>query len=228
MNCLLCNNTIDFKLNIKWILSLEKYKQDNVYKRCREELGKCKIDNACEGCGREQKKLLLCNDCIKWKNNNKILLNNKSIYTYNNLIIKKYFERYKFMGDYYWRKIFNIEFKNFITNNYPSKDWIYIPIPVDEYTMQHRGFNQVEGLIGDLPYSRVLKMKKLKRDKKQSEKSRSERLKTQQPFEYIGDKLQGNYVIIDDVYTTGRTLYYAQELLLKNGASRVCSVTLAR
>ncbi|MDE1542612.1 ComF family protein [Ligilactobacillus salivarius] len=99
---------------------------------------------------------------------------------------------------------------------------------MDEYTMQHRGFNQVEGLIGDLPYSRVLKMKKLKRDKKQSEKSRSERLKTQQPFEYIGDKLQGNYVIIDDVYTTGRTLYYAQELLLKNGASRVCSVTLAR
>ncbi|MEI2414047.1 phosphoribosyltransferase family protein [Ligilactobacillus salivarius] len=53
-------------------------------------------------------------------------------------------------------------------------------------------------------------------------------MKTQQPFEYIGDKLQGNYVIIDDVYTTGRTLYYAQELLLKNGASRVCSVTLAR
>ena len=54
MNCLLCNNTIDFKLNIKWILSLEKYKRDNVCKRCREELGKCKIDNACEGCGREQ------------------------------------------------------------------------------------------------------------------------------------------------------------------------------
>ena len=150
MNCLLCNNTIDFKLNIKWILSLEKYKRDNVCKRCREELGKCKIDNACEGCGREQKKLLLCNDCIKWKNNNKILLNNKSIYTYDNLIIKKYFERYKFMGDYYWRKIFNIEFKNFITNNYPSKDWIYIPIPVDEYTMQHRGFNQVEGLVIDV------------------------------------------------------------------------------
>ena len=71
-------------------------------------------------------------------------------------------------------------------------------------------------------------MKEIRRDKKQSEKSRSERLKTQQPFEYIGDKLQGNYAIIDDVYTTGRTLYYAQELLLKNGASRVCSVTLAR
>lgn len=67
MNCLLCNNTVDFKLNIKWILSLKKYKRDNVCKRCREELRKCKIANACEGCGREQKKLLLCNDCIKWK-----------------------------------------------------------------------------------------------------------------------------------------------------------------
>ena len=228
MNCLLCNNTIDFKLNIKWILSLEKYTLDNGCKTCREELGKCKIDNACEGCGREQKKLLLCNDCIKWKNNNKILLNNKSIYTYDNLIIKKYFERYKFMGDYYWRKIFNIEFKNFITNYYSYEDWTFIPIPVYKYTIQNRCFNQLVGLIGDLPYSRVLKMKEIRRDKKQSEKSRSERLKTQQPFEYIGDKLQGNYAIIDDVYTTGRTLYYAQELLLKNGASRVCSVTLAR
>lgn len=62
-------------------------------------------------------------------------------------------------------------------------------------------------------------MKKLKRTRNisWSEKVQSgERLKTQQPFEYIiGDKLQGNYVIIDDVYTTGRTLYYAQELLLK-------------
>lgn len=55
MNCLLCNNTVDFKLNIKWILALKKYKRDNVCKRCREELRKCKIANACEGCGREQK-----------------------------------------------------------------------------------------------------------------------------------------------------------------------------
>lgn len=55
MNCLLCNNTVDFKLNIKWILSLKKYKRDNVCKRCREELRKCKIATLVKDVGENKK-----------------------------------------------------------------------------------------------------------------------------------------------------------------------------
>ncbi|WP_285885297.1 ComF family protein [Cytobacillus oceanisediminis] len=35
-------------------------------------------------------------------------------------------------------------------------------------------------------------------------------------------------ILIDDIYTTGSTLYHAAKVLKAGGAASVCSVTLAR
>ena len=75
-----------------------------------------------------------------------------------------------------------------------------------------RLFDQVKGLLGDLPYDDCLRMKEEHCLKKQSHKIRKERMKTPQPFELKRRKSAPYIVLIDDIYTTGRTLYYAQEL----------------
>ncbi len=65
----------------------------------------------------------------------------------------------------------------------------------------------------------------------QSEKSREERLQMTQPFELkvSKEKIRNQRVLlVDDVYTTGRTLFHAAELLYKNGAETVKSLTFAR
>ena len=65
---------------------------------------------------------------------------------------------------------------------------------------------------------------------KQSHKDRAMRMKTKQPFEYVGPNNLSDkkILLVDDIYTTGRTLYHAKALLEDAGAKFVTSVTLAR
>lgn len=63
----------------------------------------------------------------------------------------------------------------------------------------------------------------------QSAKDRQERLATPQPFvlEESGPFVGQRIVLIDDIYTTWRTLYHAAELLSNKGCQEIISVTLA-
>ena len=48
-------------------------------------------------------------------------------------------------------------------------------------------------------------------------------------IEVSKEKIRNQRVLlVDDVYTTGRTLFHAAELLYKNGAETVKSLTFAR
>ena len=161
----------------------------------------------------------------------KTLLNNQALYCYHNEAMRDYFEQYKFAGDYYLRKIFQAEFQQFIRQKYPQRKWKYCIIPVDRQTKaSERGFNQVEGLAAKLKNERWLRMDDARHRIKQSHKNRAERMQTQQPFILKSPaKVKNQFVVlIDDIYTTGRTLYHAQDLLLKAGAAEIRSVTLAR
>ncbi|GEN21184.1 hypothetical protein LAC02_44650 [Ligilactobacillus acidipiscis] len=156
------------------------------------------------------------------------LLGNRALYVYNEAM-KSYMQRYKFNGDYQWRLIFQDKFSQFVTKSY-CKNVLYVLIPVDQITYKTRGFNQVSGLLQNVKVSNLLAFKTTKAHIKQSTKTRQARMETAQPFKYCGKKrLTGQKVIlIDDIYTTGRTLYHAKHVLQQNGASQVRSLTLAR
>ena len=79
-----------------------------------------------------------------------------------------------------------------------------------------------------IPLKDLLRRKELT---PQSEKSRKARLEMEQPFELrvANGKIRNQKVLlVDDVYTTGRTLFHGAELLYKNGAEAVESLTFAR
>lgn len=230
VKCLLCQQVIQQPITLKWLFSFERWERVYFCDRCRQEFMKISQHEQCLGCGRSLIGVKLCADCVMWQKQGKILLKNCSLYTYNEAM-QKYFKRYKFLGDYYLRKIFASEFQKYIKANYPPKDgWEYVVIPIDQTTQEKRRFNQVKGLVSDLPTQDLLGVKE-RNKRKQSQKNRQERLKTPQPFyllSEVGDLSDKKILLIDDIYTTGRTLYHAQTLLLQRGASQVCSVTLAR
>ena len=78
-----------------------------------------------------------------------------AIYCYEENM-KEYFSRYKFMGDYCLRKIFQQEIKANL-KPFLKKGYILVPVPLSEERLEDRGFNQVKGLLEGIPYKNILK-----------------------------------------------------------------------
>lgn len=138
-------------------------------------------------------------------------------------------QQYKFQGDYALREVLQQE----LVRALHQEDYdLLVPIPIDATTWQTRGFNQVTGWLTDQPYFQALTVRASHKDQPQSAKTRAERLMTQQPFRLVekAPALLANQrvLLLDDVYTTGRTLRHAAAEIILGGAKAVTSLTLAR
>lgn len=134
--------------------------------------------------------------------------------------------RYKFMGDYRLRTVFSSELVTAIGMIVAD---LVVPIPVTAQTMASRGFNQVVAMVGEGNMDHCLKARE-RAKAAQSSKNRQERLLSKQPFMLTDSGVVSGkrVLLIDDVYTTGRTLYHAAELMYNAGAVSVISISLAR
>lgn len=187
------------------------------------------LKTSCPGCGRQMSEKTICEDCKRWEKAGYELLFNQALYKYDENM-KAYVTRYKFMGDYRYRLIFANEFQEKVAE-FQKQGYAIVPIPVDRETFEKtRGFNQVLGWLGKIDCENYLVMRQNKGRLKQSHKDRAMRMKTKQPFEYVGPNNLSDkkILLVDDIYTTGRTLYHAKTLLEDAGAKFVTSVTLAR
>ena len=129
--------------------------------------------------------------------------------------MKDYFSAYKFQGDYLLRKVFIKPIKEALRE---YTNYTLVPIPLSSSSLENRGFNQVQALLGKEDGS-----------VKQSSKTRQERLKTQQNFYLRKHKeLPDKVMLVDDIYTTGMTIQLASQLLRENGVKTIKSFSLAR
>lgn len=226
--CLLCEKEIELVFSWAWLLSFEPLKIPIVCKDCQQKFVSIKKEARCLGCGRQMAKKGLCLDCKKWQQT-KVLLHNYAFYNYHEPFMRAYFERYKFLGDRRLSKVFSAELTTYC-RKFQKRGWLIVLIPVDQDTLQKRGFDQVESFFPKLKTNDYLYQKQKLRLKHQVAKGRSERLKGAQPFGYCGPKdlNKQNVLLVDDIYTTGSTLYHAADLLLAHNCGRIKSVTLAR
>ena len=165
-----------------------------------------------------------------------------SIFEYSNKVIKKAIWLMKFNGKHSvlvdLEEILKSSFLDFLEKKKLSgKEIILIPIPITKRSMAKRKYNQ--SLILAKIISKNIKcvevkdsiLEKTKNHLSQNKiKNRSQRLDNVKNSFYVKNpkEISGKIVIlIDDVTTTGATLFEARKILKESGAKKVLGFTLA-
>ncbi|AVK64507.1 ComF family protein [Lactobacillus sp. CBA3606] len=224
MNCLLCQRPLHPNLTLPWLLSWRPLVQPVVCVACWQQFQPIMATSACLSCGRAQATRTPCRDCQRW---NQPDFYNQALFEYNSAM-QAYFKQYKFKGDFRLRQVFAAVLQARLAQLRPT---LMVTIPVTPATMLTRGFNQVTGWLANGENQSWLQTAAVAKTIAQSAKTREDRLATPQPFVLspTTPKLQGQtIVIVDDVYTTGRTIRHAADLLLESGAKQVIGLTLSR
>ena len=148
------------------------------------------------------------------------------LFEYNEFM-KQYFYRYKFLKDIYLAHVFAKEINHFFINEIKKhQDWIITPIPIHYQHLKERTFSQVEELLTTAFVRHQQVLKKIS-TKRQSQKSRDERLQTTKLFDVITNVKGESFLVFDDIKTTGTTLKLAEEALMSSGAKEVRLIALA-
>ncbi|MFR4286545.1 MAG: ComF family protein [Enterococcus italicus] len=181
----------------------------------------------CPMCSRSQDSSNVCLDCQAWlRVYPKINLQHTALYQYNQGM-KEWMHRFKFLGDIQLAGTFSKDLRKAILR---QKVDIICPIPLAEERKNMRGYNQVEELLkaANIPYQLLLA--KNENVSPQSEKNRVERLNMVQPFHLAKEINSGvrTLLIVDDVYTTGRTILHATSCFWTYPKIKIITLTLAR
>lgn len=222
-SCLLCSQIATSEITLADLLSFRRLPEPVICGNCEDQFERIDQQRTCVQCGREQEQAQICQDCVRWPEDG---FKNRALYHYNDQL-KRFMSQYKFNGDYRLRVIFQTAMRRAIVAWHPE---IVVPIPITPVTLYQRGFNQVAGLLEGIPVVEALRTKQREKGTPQADKNRQQRLLTPQPFllNIENDQLANKRIlIVDDVYTTGRTIRHAATLLRESGASTVHGLTLA-
>ncbi|MDV7744906.1 MULTISPECIES: ComF family protein [Enterococcus] len=169
-----------------------------------------------------------CRDCLSWQTRYPDYPFCHRAFFHYDQAFQTWLKQYKFMGDIQLAHTFSVELQE-LRKQY--KSFVFCPIPLSTERINERGFNQVSELLraAGLPFQELLI--RGKHHTPQAKKTRAQRLSTSQPFVYQPStlKIKGeNILLIDDVYTTGQTMFHAATCLLAQSPNKVQTFSLAR
>lgn len=199
----------------------------------------------CVGCGKDG--TMLCMDCLRGipspRNHSE---NTLSCFDYQNEVIRKALRAFKYkngrrigkiLGGVLYDKVLPEMGAGGALCNF--KNPLVLPIPLSNKRLRERGFNQSEVLVEEMSYrdrGKNLHMEtsvlyRMRDTGSQAIiKDRSERIKNVHHCFGVKNKkkiMGRNIILVDDITTTGATLYEAEKALLSAGAKRVVAVTVA-
>lgn len=235
MKCVFCQSSFSKHLQLGEIFSLNQGIENSCCPTCFLEISRLDMTqgNHCQYCKKQliNQKRNTCGDCSRWKKElAQFELKHSYLYEHNEKM-KEYFKQLKFLGNIEMKDAFALDI-HLQLKSFQEEKYIIIPIPIAKKRMLDRGFNQVESFLdsSNISYERLLHKKK--QTKRQSELNRKERLATEQPFfitKRSGKKIyQQQVLLVDDVYTTGRTILHAYECLKPYKPREICSFSITR
>lgn len=229
INCALCGASDSQVVQLRDIFLWRSCQQQWLCAECESHfqwIG----ETHCSTCGRltHQLKETLCADCCRWLENRQWQPHNYSLVTYNEGF-KRWLIQLKGVGDIRVASYFSPQLQK-IYQQY--REAIWVPIPSSSHNLQARGFNQTTVILAEakIPYQELLIYPT--ETQKQALRTRQERLSRANPFEWnpniVHQHIEEPIVLFDDVYTTGMTIYQAEQVLKQHQINVVQSITLAR
>lgn len=230
MKCIICKNDYKGNLTLKALFIAKRPLVNQCCPGCASTFKQINLEGACPCCSG---KLLsgedVCSDCMAW---HAVYpdwkVKHQGFYHYNEEM-GDYFQRYKFQGDIQLSQVFCSTLSEGLSKDTKA---IIVPIPISKRRRKERGFNQVEELLNQSQLSYTSILKKKRGFSSQGSKKKKDRLEMTQCF-YIDNKFRplitgADVVLVDDVYTTGRTMHYAYECLMREKPNSIKSYSLAR
>lgn len=229
MACLWCHCSVTEALTIRALFSLRSLDRPAICPACLAKFPKVAERTHCPGCKKAQPKATLCADCQMWQRLfPEECITHQALFYYG-AQMQQYFQRFKGQGDYRLRALFAQQLRSVLQ---PQKKTLFVFIPTKPAHFLQRGFDPVAALFDHFVQPTPL-LTKLDTTMPQAKKNRSERLATPQFFEFSGAYHQLRHVeriwLLDDIYTTGRTLFHARACLREAGYEReIVSFSLVR
>lgn len=224
MNCIWCNQIIEEKRPLSCLFSIE----NSICLQCSQLFQPLPLEKVCPGCGRLMEQCEYCYDCVRWKVElGERFVQNQALYQYDE-VGKQFMERYKFVGDCRVAGLIRKKLQEKLLK-YLLQGYVVCPLPSSANSMKNREFEAVTYLlkVARIPFQQLLQH--IGDGKKQSEKTRAERMQLQQPFCIKeGVELPSKVILFDDVYTTGRTIRLAAECLQERGVKKIICCTIFR
>lgn len=221
--CLLCHNKFVHELTPAEIFGIDKICRDYLCSKCQSEFEY--INKGCPTCCHPDR-IRDCIDCDYWHEKGYSNFKHQALCRYN-LAMHDYFKQYKRYGD----RALCYVFQNKLHKKLSRKD-TYVYIPSSQEHLTRRRFDPVVELYGEI-VNLTPALIKLPTKESQAQKNRNDRLKSPQflkfDFAYKDILNKNKIVILDDVYTTGRTIFHATDCLREAGfTGQITSFSLAR
>ena len=224
MRCVWCGKDVTADSGIS---SLFLWNSKQICRECQQLFHSLGKEPICPGCGRLMEDAAFCYDCIRWKEMDSYFPMNQALYVYDEQA-KEFMERYKFVGDCAVAFLIQEDLKKTL-KRYLKQGYTICPLPTSKQSLEKREFESVEYLLelSKIPYQQLFQH--IGKGKKQSEKTREERMKLQQPFVLKEEiPLPDKILLFDDIYTTGKTIRLAAKLLQDKGIEDVKLFTVFR
>ncbi|MCK1986486.1 ComF family protein [Lysinibacillus fusiformis] len=145
-----------------------------------------------------------------------------ALYQYNEAM-KDYLHQFKFLQDVALAKVF----RQALYTRFNKEKAMIQPIPMHPLKQQERTFSHTNELLkaADIPYIQLLEKTTTET---QGSKNREQRLRTAPLFRLKeGANVEHkDYLLFDDIKTTGTTLQHAADVLMRAGAKNVQYFTL--
>ncbi|MET3576806.1 ComF family protein [Bhargavaea ullalensis] len=148
----------------------------------------------------------------------------RALFAYNEPM-KQFLHQYKFLRDAALARVFSGELADAVSKSGGRA----VAIPVHPDRLKERTFPHVEELLRQARIPHVEMLEKTA-SVTLGKMNRQERMALDLLFRLRTgiQKAPGEYVLVDDLYTTGTTLHHAAAVLKQAGADRVTAVTLIR
>lgn len=228
-SCLLCGQALSPSYSLKALLWQRHFYADQICHFCARDFVQLDTAHICRQCGRFLPALGLCSDCQRGLKRHPDFPKNRAVFQYNDAL-HDYFQQYKRRGDYRLRHAFAGSLRALLASIVMPQ--LIVPIPTQARHWRERQFDPVTGLFGDL-LSLAPRLSSYDIQWQQSQLNRAQRLAAPQRFycpeQASGADSQKSILLVDDIYTTGTTIWQGAQALRKAGyTGTISSLTFAR